>query len=287
MKISVLLSTFNGEKYLKSLLQSLEKQTFKEFSILIRDDGSTDSTPEILLDFVNRNPNAKMEESSGFNYGVNKSFQKLLKSSLADFYIFCDQDDIWKENKLEELNSVKVNASIPLIFYHNLEVINNSGQKIHDSFWQRMHFDFSKKKLKNYVFENHVVGCGSMINKKMRDLFLKIEPKNILMYDHTCLLISKAFGREIRVNKILVEYRDHPFTVTEKKVVSKKSRFNSFFKNLSDRRYLSKNILQLNEVMNTSNRPEPSFKKIWLFYNILNRTPNPLRFILFQIYKII
>ena len=98
MSIIILMSTYNGEKYLKAQIESLLSQTIK-VEILVRDDGSTDSTQQILDDYAQR---GMLKWYSGKNLGSGKSFFDLAcKAPDADFYAFADQDDIWENKKVE------------------------------------------------------------------------------------------------------------------------------------------------------------------------------------------
>ena len=99
-KVVVLLSTFNGDKFLQEQLDSLFTQTYNNIYIYVRDDGSTDLTCDILKCFEDKYSN--FEVVYGSNIGVVKSFMSLLKMVPADgsFVAFCDQDDIWLNDKV-------------------------------------------------------------------------------------------------------------------------------------------------------------------------------------------
>lgn len=111
-KVNVILSTYNGEKYLSEQLQSLLNQTYRNITIFIRDDGSTDKTLEIINEYKNKCENGidicLYEDSEG-NIGYVKSFLKAIRNSpKADYYAFCDQDDFWLPNKIElAVNALK------------------------------------------------------------------------------------------------------------------------------------------------------------------------------------
>lgn len=98
-KVQVLMSTYNGERFLQEQIESILNQSWKNLDILIRDDGSRDQTREILKDYSEKYSNVYifLEE----NCGVARSFFELLKKSDADYVAFCDQDDIWMEQKIE------------------------------------------------------------------------------------------------------------------------------------------------------------------------------------------
>lgn len=103
-RVNIILSTYNGERYLKEQLKSLIEQTYSNIVIYIRDDGSSDSTVEIIKNFQEIYGQEKivfLEDTDG-NVGYVKSFLKIIRSCKdADYYAFCDQDDYWLPNKIE------------------------------------------------------------------------------------------------------------------------------------------------------------------------------------------
>ena len=93
--IDILLSTYNGEKYLSELLDSLLNQSYSEWKLWIRDDGSSDSTVRILDHYRRSYPNRiNLIQSPAGNIGATKSFEILLRQTLSEYIMFCDQDDI-------------------------------------------------------------------------------------------------------------------------------------------------------------------------------------------------
>ena len=139
-KIYILLSTYNGEKYLKEQLDSLFSQSYKDFKLIVRDDGSNDKTLDILKKY-----DIELLPSFG-NLGVKKSFEKLLKyaseNNEAKYFMFCDQDDVWKSDKIEktlkkmqELENLYGN-NMPLLIHTDLEVVNENLKTINHSMWQ-------------------------------------------------------------------------------------------------------------------------------------------------------
>ena len=116
MKTCILLSTFNGEKYLEEQLDSLKSQTFKDVFVLARDDGSSDSTKEILL----RNESETFKWYSGENVGAARSFMLLNNDAPeADYYAYCDQDDYWFPEKLEAAVNILEKSNNKLKLYYS------------------------------------------------------------------------------------------------------------------------------------------------------------------------
>lgn len=135
--VIVICSTFNGQKYLKEQIDSLFHQSYKDFKLLFRDDGSVDGTKEILSSC-----NIELLFSSE-NLGVKKSFETLLKyaseNSDAKYFVFCDQDDVWNHDKIErtlekmhELENL-YGDNIPLLVHSDLEVVNEKLETLSSS----------------------------------------------------------------------------------------------------------------------------------------------------------
>ena len=126
-EICVLLSTYNGEKYLREQLDSLVCQENVELKILIRDDGSKDSTLQILKEYSKKD--ARITYFVGNNVGPAQSFFDLIiKSPDADYYAFCDQDDVWDKDKLEIAVGFleKEDNSKPNMYYSNLRIVDQN-----------------------------------------------------------------------------------------------------------------------------------------------------------------
>ena len=114
-KVNIILCTYNGEKYLRILLDSLLAQTYRNIDVYIRDDGSNDSTPQILCEYENRMQSGVrihvLRDSLG-NLGYVKNFLKTIRDSGdAEYYAFCDQDDYWLPDKIK--NAVELLSKKP------------------------------------------------------------------------------------------------------------------------------------------------------------------------------
>ena len=119
--VNVLLSTYNGARYIQQQLDSLFAQTYANMTIYIRDDGSTDNTLSLIIPYLSRKEKQiiLLDNREKLNIGYMKSFWLLLKESGdADYYAFCDQDDVWLPDKIEAgVRALsKKDPSIPLLF---------------------------------------------------------------------------------------------------------------------------------------------------------------------------
>ena len=211
MKLVILLSTYNGEKYLKKQLDSLFAQSTNNFQIIVRDDGSTDGTLKILKSYNIILLSAKE------NIGTKQSFSTLLAYALENtkstYFMFCDQDDIWEENKIEktlkEIQELELRyKNIPLLVHTNLKVLDQSLNVKHDSFWKYEYIDPFTNSCSRLLLQNTVTGCTAIINRKLVELALPI-PNNAIMHDWWLGLVASKFGKISHLKESTVCYRQH------------------------------------------------------------------------------
>lgn len=209
----VLLSTFNGEEYLEEQLKSLLSQTYEKLNVLVRDDGSSDETKSILYLYKKKYPTKiKIIEDEKGNLGPKHSFEILMIKSKSKFIAFCDQDDIWIPEKIENainaLNSIdhteiKLYCSDVSIVDENLNILNKS-------FFQK-NFFFDKKnisKVNKIAFRNFAIGATVVITKNLKEVSLPIS-SDALMHDWWILIYAVHYG-DIYVDKnVNMLYRQH------------------------------------------------------------------------------
>lgn len=237
--ILVLLSTYNGERYLSQQLDSLMQQVNTELQILIRDDGSRDSTQTIIRDYVNKCPQ-QIRYISGENLGARESFFELIKhakDSLDQFecFAFCDQDDIWEQNKLEravELLSYE-SESIPLMYCSSTQMVDSNLVPI--GIWPPP----PKKgaNLYNALVENIAVGCTTVLNRRAMQLISSHFPNHIdqiIMHDWWAYLCVSSFGKIIFDEHPTIQYRQHAQNAlggqTDSFLLKWKKRWRRFFR---------------------------------------------------------
>lgn len=247
-QIVVLLSTFNGEKFLETQIESILNQNGqnKDFNlkILVRDDGSTDSTIGILK----RQKRIDILPSFGKNIGVKKSFFELLsKSPVADFYFFSDQDDIWPPNKiqrfLEHYESSKIKDGIPVGIYSDLWISDENGI----STGERMSYKYKWTKKPDYKFfawNYRVTGAAFAINYDAKNLIQTVPvswQSEINMHDSFIALLLSIVGQIIQIDEPLLFYRQHGGNL-----VGASNRKRGFF-------YRVKNVFKISDAMINDN----------------------------------
>ena len=172
MKVNILLSTYNGEQYLKEQVKSIQDQTFQDWQLLIRDDGSTGGTVEIRQELVAQDERIRFINQGAIeNLGVIKSFHTLLKYEKADLYCFSDQDDVWLPEKiaLQVEEAEKHPQEEPLLVYTDLKVVDENLNVQHESMI-RTQSDHANTELIQELTENTVTGGVAMMNHALADL---------------------------------------------------------------------------------------------------------------------
>ena len=215
--VAVLLSTYNGSKYIVELLESLSKQLFKDFDLIIRDDGSSDSTLNAILDYQKNNQlNIHIVDSEG-NVGAANSFIKLLDYAndcqQYSYFLFCDQDDIWHQDKIEVLvNTIKAeelnNPDLPILVHSDLSVVNDNGEKIFPSFWKFQYIDPDRNTTSRLLIQNTVTGCTAAINRALSNQ-IKVDVECMIVHDWWIALVASAIGKIVPIHQQLIDYRQH------------------------------------------------------------------------------
>ncbi|MEA2029109.1 MAG: glycosyltransferase family 2 protein [Campylobacterota bacterium] len=211
MKIAILLSTYNGEKYLQEQLDSLLNQSYDAIEVIVRDDGSRDKTYQILEMY-----DITLLENRE-NLGVKGSFEVLLAYTLehsdAQYFMFCDQDDVWKNDKIEQTLS-KMQAmeqeheEMPLLVHSDLEVVNESLETIADSMWEYEAIFPQYNTFNRLLIQNTITGCTMMINRRLAEFSLPI-PSGAVMHDWWMGLVAAQFGKVGYIDQSTIKYRQH------------------------------------------------------------------------------
>lgn len=189
--ISVLMSTYNGGRYLKQQIDSILQQEGVEVHLLVRDDGSTDNTLDILKSYAQK---GQLKWYQGENLKSARSFLRLLKDSeKCDYYAFADQDDYWEVEKLrvavERLQDYKEDTyalylAQPQAADPNLNPLPTTQFKPLNTFGESLVYRFA-------------MGCTMVMNNKLREVIISYEQQYPCMHDVWIYTIAHAIGSKV------------------------------------------------------------------------------------------
>lgn len=186
-KICVLMSTYNGSKYLREQIESIICQKNVDVTIVVRDDGSKDDTLDIIKEYTKENEIRIL--NSDKNLGPGLSFMHLLyNSDESEYYAFADQDDIWKPEKLYVAVEMLEQQYEPALYCSNQILYCDGIEK-------RLRYDMDPNySLANCICNNRISGCTMVFNKKLRDILLKYRPDDEIiksrMHDTWVMIIA-------------------------------------------------------------------------------------------------
>jgi len=214
----ILLSTYNGEKYLTEQIESLYIQNNSNWHLLVRDDGSEDSTVAAINAFAKSHPERiTIVGNNEGNLGPVQSYLNLMKKSSAPYIAFCDQDDVWGPNKLSKQLSVLRDAEdeygeqVPILVHSNSRIVDSNLNILSSSQWEYQKTNPDKMTIFNrLLIQNCITGCATIINRQLLELALSVKnPENIIMHDWWLGLIAAAKGKIISMPEPLLFYRQH------------------------------------------------------------------------------
>ena len=220
-----MLSTYNGEAFIKEQIDSLLEQRNVLTNLYIRDDGSGDSTVAILQEYQQKYKNISLEK--GENVGAKLSYYKLLQKVPldADYYAFCDQDDVWHPDKLYQACTFKdINQTLdtPTIYYSELTPVDSDMKPVKGRFICGRAFT-----LKELLVKNNIYGCTLVFNRKLMQTYRRIDEDNIFIlpfHDHWIALICRIQAGIIYYDsRSFIKYRQHKNNVvgTRKSIIEK------------------------------------------------------------------
>lgn len=203
-KVQILMSTYNGEEYIREQLDSILAQSYPDVDILIRDDGSSDDTFVILKEYEEMHPNITAYQ--GDNIGVNKSFFELLRKSNSDAeYIgFCDQDDYWLPEKIERAVEKLETMSGPALYCGTKTLVDENLEPLENQQDPHLIPGFG-----NAVVESICSGCTTLMNRELVDIIKERLPEDVIHHDWWCYLVATYLGRAYYDEKSYIYYRQH------------------------------------------------------------------------------
>ncbi len=213
--ITILLASYNGEKYISHQLKSIINQTYTNWQLIVRDDHSNDNTVSIIRKYKEQYPDKIfLLKNNGKNKGSLYNFSTLLSAATdAEYIMFCDQDDEWKKNKIEitfsKMQEVehRFGVNCPIFVFTDFQYVDENMHTIESK------KNFEINRIKNFGFaqllaQNPVYGCTTMLNRALADRVGTI-PAEADFHDHWIALVASAFGKLFYLKEKTVLYRQH------------------------------------------------------------------------------
>jgi glycosyltransferase involved in cell wall biosynthesis len=233
--IAVLLATYNGAKYIREQLESLFQQSCNEFHLYVRDDGSSDDTMKIVGQFREMYPDrVTILKDSQKHRGAAKSFMYLLENVDSEYYMFCDQDDIWMLEKIEKTlarmkevekvitdagNTAQVNGSaamsgsaeknVPILVATDLGVVDEQLNLLSESFNKDLKIDVFRKHPELICVRHVVTGCTMMFNRAAKLASLPMSPRATMHDEWVALCVHFKGGVISILDDATILYRQH------------------------------------------------------------------------------
>mgnify|MGYP005757156351 CR=1 FL=1 len=213
--VAIVMSVYNGAKFLREQIDSILSQTYGDFVLLIRDDGSSDNTVDIIKSYTD--PRIVLEV--GQNIGPSASFFHLLRlaeKKKADHVFFSDQDDIWELNKVEIfLTKFAKQTEAPQLVFSDFSLIGEKGSHIADSYVKYANLRLPKDGdfFPKLVAQPYVFGCACAINSALLHLVID-PPAEIEMYDCWIALSAAVLGKIEYISVPTIKHRFHTQNAT-------------------------------------------------------------------------
>ena len=214
--IDILLSVYNGEKYIREQVESVEKQTYQDFQIIIRNDGSKDGSDAVIEEMAGRYDNIKVIRDSRGNLGLSKTLEILIKASHSEYFMFCDQDDNWMENKVQiSIDKIKhvgeENGGKPILICTDSTCVNDNGKVIAPSFFRSQKYVDVCDDTTKLAAMNIVQGNTCILNSFCKQYILPFPP--YVLYDHWCGIMISHYGIVKYIHQPTLWYRQHQCNV--------------------------------------------------------------------------
>lgn len=201
LKISVVMATYNGERFIREQLDSVVQQTLLPDEILISDDGSGDNTLAICKEYAKKYPSICIISNES-EHGPNGNFIQAFQKSIGDLIFPCDQDDVWKKNKIETMVSYFSDENIDIVAAQD-EITDE-----HKNIVATSHWGFS---LNHTMWKNNLAGHACAFRRHILNIY---EFNKILSFDYMLCLYGSITNKSVSISDTLVLWRRHEDATT-------------------------------------------------------------------------
>lgn len=208
--VSIVVATYNGEKFLRQQLESILNQTYSNLEIIVVDDGSTDETLNILQEYVETDKRINVYRSVK-KLGFVGNFERGLLLTKGEYIALSDQDDVFRKDKIELLvDTLQANPKCDLVA-SDLSLIDANGHVYVKSMWAHHKMNpVAGHPFKRLVVSNFLTGCAIMVRRRVLNVALPF-PADCLVHDWWLALTAARSdaGGICLVHQSLVFYRQH------------------------------------------------------------------------------
>lgn len=213
-RLSVTLCTYNGQRYLRQQLDSIAAQTRPPDELVAFDDASTDGTPETLRGFAASTVFPVRIVSNRARVGSTANFQNAIAAAAGDIIVLCDQDDVWRPDKLAHVEAAFAARPEARCVFSDAEVVDEHLRPLGYRLWRSVGFDRGKQRrmasgaaLDVLLQQNVVTGATMALRSELRELVLPIPTGWV--HDGWIALLAAAVGDCLPLSEPLVLYRQH------------------------------------------------------------------------------
>lgn len=212
--VSIAFCTYNGARFLGEQLASLARQTRLPDELIVCDDRSMDETVALLKVFAADAPFPVTIEINKERLGPAANFAKAAELCSGDVVLFCDQDDVWHDDKTAlETEAVieaerQAGAKVPVLVHGDLEVVDENLAPLHRSYMRLMHPKLNRFDMAYMLGDNVAVGCTTAVNRPLLEIALPL-PEQALMHDWWFAQCATACGKIVYIDRPIMKYRQH------------------------------------------------------------------------------
>lgn len=208
--VSIVMCVYNGEQYLRQQIESILAQDYSEIELLILDDCSTDSSTEIVNDYLKKDPRISLIQNLQ-NLGFNRNFEKGFQLSSGELIAISDQDDIWLSDKISRLVE---NINEHILIYSNSSLMDERGNSFRGKLDSKIHH-IDNPGFKSFLDGNFITGHTALFKRDLLKYVLPF-PKDIFFYDWWLGFTAAYVGRIKYLDLVLTKYRIHSQSVYQK-----------------------------------------------------------------------
>lgn len=215
--VVIVMATYNGQRFIEEQIRSIQAQSFSDWKLFVRDDGSSDDTVQKISQIECEDNRISLIRDDAGNQGAIGNFAFLMKVAHeegAEYVFFADQDDVWRPDKMETMLAAILElerihgARMPLLVHSDLMVVNEALEPISESFVMFSRLSPAIADLGVLLCQNQVTGCACVSNRALIELAYPV-PGDVLMHDWWLALLASSVGKIGYIPMPLVKYRQH------------------------------------------------------------------------------